>query len=168
MYALLTVILIGMAIWKGDWRHWQKYILTMFYVSTCNLLYNLLCKDHMLWKHSPKVLPISHTMVDVIFTFINLPALVLLYLSHYPYSKPKSKQALYIFKWVVGSLIVEYPFYKMHLLILNNGYAYWMEPIFYTIMYVMMRLHYSRPLLTYPISVVIIVFMLRYFNVSLK
>ena len=102
------------------------------------------------------------------YTFITLPAITLLFLSHYPFSNQKGKQVRYILKWVVGSLIVEFPFYKMKLLILNNGYAYWMEPIFYLIMYGMIRLHYSRPLLTYGLSFFVIVFLLRYFHISIK
>ncbi|MFP5114117.1 CBO0543 family protein [Bacillaceae bacterium C204] len=168
MHLLLTIILIIVVFWKGDWRHWQKYILTIYYVVTCNLLYNLLCKDHMLWKHNPDILPKSHTLVDLLYTFIVLPAMVLLFLSHYPFSNSKGKQVRYIVLWVVGSLIVEYPFYKMHRIILNNGYDYWMEPFFYTLMYSMIRLHYSRPFLTYGLSIVVIVFMLHYFNVSIK
>lgn len=168
MHVLLTVILITLAFWKGDWRHWQKYINTIQYVIICNLLYNVLCKDHLLWKQNPGLFPRSHTLVELMYTFINLPAITLLFLSHYPFSKPKGKQVSYILKWVVGSLIVEYPLYKMKFLILNNGYAYWMEPIFYLTMYSMIRLHYSRPFLTYGLSIFVIMFLLRYFHISIK
>ncbi|PFP30863.1 hypothetical protein COJ96_02555 [Bacillus sp. AFS073361] len=168
MHALLAVVLISMALWKGDWRHWQKYMTTIYYVSVCNLLYNVLCKDHMLWVHHPDLIPDSHTMVDLIYTFIILPAITLLFLSHYPFKKEIGKQVRYILFWVVGSLMVEFLFHKMNRIILQNGYRYWMEPFFYTVMYSMIRLHYSRPFLTYGISIVIIVFLLRYFHISIE
>ncbi|MEH7332996.1 CBO0543 family protein [Neobacillus drentensis] len=168
MHALLTFILLMFAIWKGDWRHWQKYIHTIFYVITCNLLYAVLCRDHLLWKYRPDILPKSHVLVELLYTFINLPSITLLYLSHFPFSKPQPKQSRYVLTWIIGAFLVEYPFVKWDRLLFINGYENWMEPIFYLFMFGMIRLHYSRPFLTYGISVVIIVFMVHYFHVPIK
>ncbi|MGG1678270.1 CBO0543 family protein [Neobacillus sp. NRS-1170] len=168
MHALLTFSLFIFAFWKGDWRHWQKYIHTIFYVITCNLLYAVLCRDHLLWKYRPDFLPKSHFMVELFYSFINLPSITLIFLSHFPFSKPLPKQAGYLLTWIIGALLVEYPFVKWGRLLLIHGYEYWMEPMFYLAMFGMIRLHYSRPFLTYGISIVIIVFMVNYFHVPIK
>lgn len=168
MHLLFTSVLTGIAFWKGDWRHWEKYHLTIFYVITCNLLYAVLCRDNLLWKYHPDFLPKSHVIVELFYTFINLPALTLLYLSHFPFAKPTAAQARYVLTWIIGSLIVEYFFVKWGRLLLLNGYEYWMEPIFYVFMFGMIRLHYSRPFLTYGISLIVIVFMVHYFHVPIK
>lgn len=168
MHVLLTLSLFSAAVWKGNWRHWEKYIHTIFYVIICNLLYNILCNNHLLWKYHPDLLPKSHTIVELLYSFINLPAVTLLFLTHYPFSKKYSKQMSYIIAWIIGSIVIEYPFYKLNRLLLLNGYKYWMEIIFYTLMYSMIRLHYTRPLWTYGFSLFIIVIMLWYFKVPIK
>ncbi|WP_430392876.1 CBO0543 family protein [Bacillus suaedaesalsae] len=164
----LTIALLCFAFWKGDWRNWQKYALTIAYVIICNFLYNLLCKDYLLWEHKPDILPKKHYIVELFYLFIILPAITLIYLTHYPFLKKKSHQLLYIMYWVIGSIIIEFPFVKFERLLLKHGYEYWMEIFFYSAMYLMIRLHFTRPLLTYGISVICVVFMVWFFNVPLK
>lgn len=168
MHLVLTIILFSFAYLKGNWRNLQLYGLTIAYVIICNLLYNVLCNDYLLWQHKADFLPKKHFIVDLFYTFINLPAVTLLYLTHYPFSKKITKQVRYIAFWVIGSMLVEYPFIKFERLLLKHGYEYWMDILFYFGMYSLIRLHFSRPLLTYGISVFCIVFMLWYFQVPLK
>lgn len=168
MHLILAFLLLGAAAWKGDWRNWRKYSLTMAYVIICNLLYNLLCWDHLLWEHKADFLPDKHVIVDMLYTFITLPAVTLLFLSHYPYQKPASKQFTYIVYWVAGSMLVEYPFVRLGRLHLDNGYKYWMDFIFYSVMYSFLRLHFTRPLLVYGLSVPWILFLLWIFEVPIK
>jgi hypothetical protein len=168
MHLVAAMCLLGFAIWQGDWRHWQKYALTIAYVIICNFLYNLLCQDYLLWEHKPDFLPDKHYLVELLYLFIILPALTLVYLTHYPFTKKKSKQIRYIVIWVIGSVIVEYPFVHFERLLLKHGYEFWMEFIFYPVMYIMIRLHFTRPLLTYLLSTICIIFMVWYFKVPLK
>jgi hypothetical protein len=168
MHLLLTAIIIGFTYFKGNWRQWKKYILTIQYVIICNLLYNFLCHDYMLWKYQPDVLNTSHTVIDLIYSFINLPAVTLMFLSNYPFATPKGRQVRYILLWVAGSLLIEYPFYQMERLQMLHGYKYWMEFFFYWMMYAMIRLHHTRLWLTYGLSVIIVIFMLQYFNVPIR
>lgn len=65
-------------------------------------------------------------------------------------------------------MAIEYVFYKFERLLLHNNYSYWMDFLFYAVMYSMIRLHYSRPILTYLLSTGIISFMLWYFQIPLK
>ncbi|WP_411675467.1 CBO0543 family protein [Bacillus sp. S3] len=114
MHVLLSVILVSAAVWKGDWRQWQSYIHTIFYVITCNLLYNLLCKDYMLWEYQTDFIGGTHTIVELFYTFITLPAITLLFLSHYPYLKSKGRQFIFLLMWVAGSVLIEYPLYQLN------------------------------------------------------
>jgi hypothetical protein len=168
MHLGLSILLIILAIWKGGWRNWQQYALTLAYVIICNLLYNVLCKDYLLWQYKADILPNKHFLVDLFYSFINLPAVTLLFLSHYPFSKKRTKQVRYIGLWVLGSFLIEYPFLKFERLQLQHGYQYWMDILFYTIMYSFIRLHFTRPLLTYGLSAIFIVFMIWHFQVPLK
>ncbi|MBM6618811.1 CBO0543 family protein [Bacillus suaedaesalsae] len=168
MHIIITLLLILLAFLKGNWRDWQKYSTTIMYVIICNLLYNVICQDYYLWRYEPDFLLHSHSLTDLLYSFFCLPAITLVYLTHYPNNTPFSKQFQYIVIWVIGSLIVEYPIYKFDRLLLLNGYEYWMEVIFYSLMYSMIRLHQSKPLLTYGLSVIIAVFMIWYFDVPIK
>ncbi|MFS0862351.1 CBO0543 family protein [Fredinandcohnia sp. 179-A 10B2 NHS] len=168
MHLVLSLCLFGFAYFMGDWRNWQKYILTIQYVIISNLLYNYFCHDYLLWHYKGDILPNKHSIVDLAYTFVNLPAITLLFLSHYPYLNTKLKQAKYILFWVIGSFLVEFPFVHFKRLILKNGYEYWMDIFFYIVMYVMIRLNHTRPIKSYLFSVVIILFMLWFFKVPIK
>lgn len=167
MHLTLIGIVAILAYWKSDWRNWQKYGLTIYYVTTCNLLYGVLCQNHLLWKYVPDLLPNSNVLVDIFYSFIVLPCVTLLYLSNYPFGEKVIKHLVYITAWVIGSFLIFYPFVQTGRLVLQNGYHYWMDFFFYIVMYGLIRLHYSRPILTYGISIIFIVFLMRYFHVSI-
>lgn len=168
MHFVLTVLLCSFAFKRADWHNWRKYALTIQYVILSNLLYNVLCHDHRLWEYEPDMLPKSHVLVDLIYTFINLPAITLLFLTFYPYAKEKIKQGRYIAYWIVSSMLIEYPFIFFGRLHLKNGYEYWMDFLFYIVMYSLIRLHFTRPLLTYGISLVFVVLLLLIFKIPLN
>lgn len=168
MHILLAAMILVIAYFKVDIKDIRKYGLTLYYIITCNLLYNILCHDHLLWKYKPDLLPETHLLIDLIYTFIILPTVALLYLSHFPFNKGKQKGFIYISKWVAVSLILEFVYLKMGRIELQNGYEYWMEFLFYPTMYGMLRLHPSRPLLTYILSFIIILFFILVFDVPIK
>lgn len=167
MHIVLTALLILFAAIQGNWREWGKYHLTIFYVIICNLLYNHLARKKMLWEYSPDFYPRSHIIVDILYSFINLPAITLLFLTFYPFTASRFRKVRFIALWAGVSLLVEYPFYKFGRLILQNGYEYWMDGLFYIVMYSMIRLHFSRPFLTYILSAIVATFMLWLFKVPL-
>ncbi|MHC0038509.1 CBO0543 family protein [Pseudoneobacillus sp. C159] len=168
MHLVLTISLLCCVYWKGDWRNWQKYALTIAYVMICNFLYNLLCQDYLLWEHNPDFLPKKHYIVELFYSFIILPSVTLLFLTNYPFLKKRTHQIRYIAYWVIGSVVIEIPFVLFDRLFLKHGYKFWMEPLFYSTMYYMIRLHFTRPLLTYALSALCVVFMVWYFKVPLK
>ncbi|MCM3601897.1 hypothetical protein M3175_14245 [Robertmurraya korlensis] len=168
MHLLLITLVFLLAYRFGNWREWLKYNHTIFYVITCNLLYNFFCHDKMLWEYQPDYFLMSHTIIDLLYTFITLPAITLLYLSFYPFNKSLFRQIRFIGQWVLSSMAIEYVFYKFDRLLLHNNYSYWMDFLFYPVMYSMIRLHYTRPILTYVLSMGIISFMLWYFQIPLK
>ncbi|WP_142386524.1 CBO0543 family protein [Bacillus sp. Marseille-P3661] len=168
MHISLAVLLSLVSYFLGDWKNIRTYGLTIMYVIICDLLYNFLCQHKLLWVYKPDILPNYHIFVDLTHSFINLPLLTLLYLSRYPYADRISKQSIYIAKWVVGSFLVELIFLHFHRIELQYEYKTWMEIPFYSVMYVMLRLHHTRPALTYLLSIVIIVFLMIMFEIPIK
>lgn len=166
MHVLLAASLLAAVLLKADWRNWHEYHTTMLYIGLCNLLYNLLCQDYLLWKYKPDFL-LNHRLTDVLYTIIILPSIVLLYLSNYP-KNDKKKAGFHIVKWVIASILIESVYIASHHLELQHGYKLWMEFLFYPCMYIVLKIHHSRPLPAYALSVAIILFMVHYFDVPLK
>lgn len=168
MHLLLSIILISVCFFQKAWQKIHHYHLTIMYVIICDLLYNLLCRDKFLWKYKPDIFQDYPIVVDLLHSFINLPAITLLYLSNYPINRSFSKQGKYILQWIVGSLLIESLFLCFNRIELINGYKAWMEILFYTVMYLMLRLHHNRPLISYFLSTVVIIFLLLVFKIPLK
>ncbi|MGD6801268.1 CBO0543 family protein [Rossellomorea aquimaris] len=168
MHIVLTFTLLLFAFLKGNWREWEKYHLTIFYVIICNLLYNHIAQKKLLWEYYPDFYPKSHILVDILYSFINLPAITLLFLTFYPFTASLLVKVRFIAIWSGASFIIEYPFYKFERLLLQNGYEYWMDILFYIVMYSMIRLHFSRPFLTYLLSAIITIMMIWLFDIPLS
>lgn len=168
MHILIASILGVTAYFKGNWKEWSKYIHTIFYVVNLNLLYEVLCRDKLLWIYTPSFFPKSQIITTLIYSFIVLPCITLIFLSNYPFEEKTKNQTLYILKWILGSFIIESIFIYFDNIDLKNGYKSWMEPLFYLAMYSMIRLHFSRPFLTYSLSFVIIIFLLNVFHIPIK
>lgn len=165
---LLLAVIVGIAVFfKADWRNWRVFHPTLFYISYCNLLYDIICKKHYLWKYHPDFL-LNHIITDIVYSIWILPCTVLLYISNYPNQESFKKKLIYILKWIILSLAVELVFLKMGRLLLLNGYKFWMEPFFYFLMYTMVRLHHSRPIMTYGFSAIIIMFFIWVFHVPIS
>jgi len=165
MHVGLAIITLLITYWKGDWRNLPKYGLTIYYMIACNLLYNLFCSDYLLWEYKPDVLFTSRIVLELIYTFITLPSVTLLYLTHFPYRKKLSKQMLYMLLWIIVTYVVFLPFINAGALVFHHGYEQWMDLFFYIAMYSMLRLHHTRPFYTYCFSILIIIFLLWRFNV---
>jgi hypothetical protein len=168
MHISLAFILILVSYRSGYWENIRTYGLTIMYIIICDLLYNFLCQHKLLWVYKPDLLPNYPIFVDLTHSFLNLPLLTLIYLSRYPYESSFSKQSVYISKWVIGSFLVELIFLHFHRIELRYEYKTWMEIPFYTTMYSMLRLHHTRPALTYIFSIVIIVFLMIIFEIPIK
>lgn len=167
MHLLLSIILISICFFRKDWKKIHHYHLTILYVIICDLLYNLLCADKLLWKYNPDFFHDCPVLVDILHSFINLPSITLLFLANYPNKRGYFRQIKYILQWIAGSLVIESLFLYFNRIELINGYKAWMEILFYTVMYVMLRLHHLRPLVSYLLSAVIIIFLLLFFKIPL-
>jgi predicted ferric reductase len=78
--AILTIFFV----WKKKvYKNWEKYHPTMLYFSVGNLTYNLLCAKYLLWKVEGSEL-FTHTLLELLYTFITFPGTALLFLGNYP------------------------------------------------------------------------------------
>jgi hypothetical protein len=72
MIVLTNAALLLIAVTSGSLKFWEKYYKTALYVSLCNLLYNYLCRDYLIWSFHPDML-LNHKTTDLLNTFVLLP-----------------------------------------------------------------------------------------------
>jgi hypothetical protein len=164
MNITLSLILAVCAGYSKAWKNWREFHPTMLYTSVLVLLYNFICKDHLLWKHQSIPLK-THFAGELFHAFAILPAIALLYLAYYP---EKGRRLRYIVLWSLLSFAGEFPFVATGMIVFENGYQYWMELLFYPLMYIMIRLHYKQPLISYVLSALIIALLVWLFKVPVQ
>lgn len=162
MNLILAVIVIVVAMVKGDWRNWEKYYPTMLYTSLASFLYEFISHSHYhLWE----------IRKDSIFNLMNVhfihnllinPLTALIYLSNFP-SIP-IKKIPYIMKWILVFLVIEWVGTQFEMLSYHNGWHLGWSALFVIIMFLMMRLHHVHKLWALILSVLCALFYLFCFN----
>ncbi len=159
----LIFLLIG---WRfGDWRNLEKYYPTILYFIIGDLLYNLLTYNDPMWKYNKDWIFSNHTLSNLWIMITVYPVTVIIYLFHFP--KKKINQIFYILFWVI--LYVLWELVNIHVFGLidhYNGWNIWWSFLFDIIIFVMLLIHHKRPLLAWGLSIIIIIFFLKLFDVN--
>ncbi|RBW68591.1 CBO0543 family protein [Bacillus taeanensis] len=166
MYLLFVVIvyLIFAKIFV-DWKRWEEYYPTIQYYIIFNLLYNFLFYNHTLWAYKAVTVNwLNHTLIDITFSFIIVPVAFMIYLRYFP----KRRGWLYMGVWVAYFSFLEFLFVKKGLFIFDNGWNIWWSTLFNVISFIMIRLHYKKPLIALAASVPVIIILLLVFHPSLS
>ncbi len=160
------VLLSIFATWKqGNWKNWSQYHATILYLISMNLLYFFLCRNQLLWRIVPDM-GISYVVTELLYLFVIFPATVILYLSNYPTTT--FGKVLRMLKWVgiyIGFEALGNAFGKIEYF---RGWNLFYSFLFLCIMFPMLRLHYVKPLLSYLISIIIIIILLFSLNIPLS
>ncbi len=163
MFRIILVMIIIPACYKwGNWRNWKEYYPTMLYYIIGDLSYNVLFHDKMLWEFRKMI---SHTFSDYFDAFFIAPFAIIIFLTHFPVKL--SKTLLYTFFWACLFTLVEFLSYVLGYIIYANGWnIFWSFGIYY-FLFLLLRVHYHKPLLTWPISLGLAVATLVIFKVPL-
>ncbi|WP_425467140.1 CBO0543 family protein [Pseudalkalibacillus caeni] len=156
------------AAWKwGDWKHWRKYYPTILFFILGDLLYQFLLHDHSMWKFEPvgvdKELPINHTTIVLSVIFIKYPATILIFLGRFP--EGRFKQIIHIATWIAIYVINEYLTLKLNGMTYHNGWNFASSLFFTIVMFLILRIHHTRPLLAWIFSGIFILFLWKVFHV---
>lgn len=158
---IIIIIFVSLAYFFGDWKRWKSYHTTMLYVALMNLTYEFLAYNHPLWEYRPGRIP-NHTFTTLLTIFVVLPAITLIYLSHYP--EKLIWKLLYVTCWVLGSTLIEYSL-SNRFIEYSNGWGIEWSFVLYCLMYFMLRLHNKRPISAYLLSFIFVIFFLSYFKI---
>lgn len=160
-----------LAAWQwGDWRRWQRYYPTLLFVMVANLTAGYLTYQHPLWDFNPDAFTTSETMVEVLNTFVLLPATTLIYLSNYPAAGPV-RQARYILAWVLLFAAIETADTLAGGITYFNGWSLAHSILFDCVMFPIIRLHHLRPPLAWLASLALafyILFAFGFFTAEMK
>ncbi|OLS36886.1 CBO0543 family protein [Bacillus sp. MRMR6] len=168
MYLLLVVIVyIIFAKIFVDWKRFKEFYPTIQFFIIGNLLYNFIFYNHTLWAYKAVTVNwLNHTLIDITFSFIILPVVIMIFLQYFP--KTPKKKIIYLGVWIAYFSFLEYIFYKRGLFIYENGWGLGMSIVFNTIMFVLLRLHSRKPMFTLAVSLPIIIILLFFFHPSLS
>ncbi|WP_102346614.1 CBO0543 family protein [Bacillus sp. Marseille-P3661] len=164
MHLLLSIIMI-VIVWKaGNWRNWQKYHTVMLYFALGNLLYNFLTANHFLWRLDADFIS-THTLTEMLYTFIVFPATALLFIGNYPEDKGIGRVFLH-YVWYIGWYAgIEWIFVKTGHIEYQYGWSYSWSVFFDCFMFPMLRLFYKKPLIAYMVTLLIVVFFIWWFEI---
>ncbi|MET3683230.1 hypothetical protein ABID56_001321 [Alkalibacillus flavidus] len=164
MHILFSLLLLALNIQKKTWRNFTNYYPALIYVCVFNVLYYILCRDFLMWELKDKTL--SKSVVRALHILVIVPLLILLYLSNLPVSL--SKQIVYINKWIIISIFVEFIGQKLKMISFHNGWNLYWSILIYIKMYTYSILMINRPLLTWVISTASTISFLIMFKVPVK
>jgi hypothetical protein len=162
---IFTVFLFSAWRW-GDWKNWTRYYSTILFVILVSILETLITHNHFLWKfHPDPFMPFlyNHFLISIAMAFVVFSSTVLIYLGNYPKNK---KQFAYVLMWVLIYSVVEVITSNFGLLSYHNGWSIFWSVVINIIMFPLIRLHYTRPLLTWFITFGVFAFFWVKFDLS--
>jgi len=154
-YALLCFL-------YGAWKNWKEYYPTFLYVLVGDLAYNFIFYDKALWEYNKLV---SHTFSDFLIAAVAFPCAIILFLTHYP--SKMWKQAVYILFWTAINTAVEYASYRLGFIVYSNNWNIVWSLVLYCIAFILIRVHYLKPLAVWPISFALAYITMLIFGVPL-
>ncbi|WP_053365224.1 CBO0543 family protein [Bacillus sp. FJAT-27245] len=153
----------------GDLKNWKKYYSTILFFALGDLLYLYLLSDrYPMWRYTPqgidleKGLTSAHISLSIIL--VKYPATILIYLSKFPKKKGVT-QLFYIMCWVLLYSLNELSDIKLNLIKYYNGWNFYWSIFFNAVMFSMLKVHYSRPILAWLLSILFIVLLWNVFDV---
>jgi hypothetical protein len=165
MIAILYSVLWIVAAFKFADRNWLRYYPTLLFAALGNALYELICYKYQLWQMEPNGLPFAMIPI-LLLTIIGMPLSAWIYLSKYPFEKGVVLEAIYIGIFSGLFLILEYLSIKGGAITYHNGWNLKWSLLFVIVMFLVLRIHYKRPLFALVISVIFIAILCSVFNVT--
>lgn len=163
MHVVTAIFILIVTYYTGDWRNWKKYHITILFFAFGNVLYNFLTANYFLWRFNADFIS-NHTLTEVLYTLVIFPATAILYLGRFPTHNIKAK-IIHVITWVTMYTGWEAMFMITDRIHYQYGWTLAWSAAFNSIMFPLLRLHQSRPLLTYVLSAFVAIFVLWWFKV---
>ncbi len=157
---ILIAVVSSLTCYKwGAWRKWREFYPTILFLIIGDMAYNFVFHDHSLWCYAGFV---NHTVANLIAMFFVFPPIVIMFLTHWP--QKWTRKTLYVLVWSIGFTLLEYLSLTFNLFTHHNGWNIFWSFVLYVFGFSLVRLHYKRPLLTWPICAVLAVATMIFFK----
>jgi hypothetical protein len=166
MYLILVVVIVYLIIgyFYVNWKRWREFYPTVQFYIICNLLYNFIFFNHTLWAYKPKSPWLNHTIIDLTFSFMIMPIVIMMYLQYFPANT--KRRVVYLSAWVAFFTIIEFIFQKKEFFIYDNDWGVYNSVYFNIIMFSILIIHYKRPIVSILIAIPIVVILLFFHHPS--
>ncbi|WP_223820895.1 CBO0543 family protein [Bacillus sp. S3] len=162
---VLSVSWIIAAIKFGD-RDWKKYYPSMLFAALGNAIYEVLCYKYQLWQMEPNGLGYS-IIPMLLLILVGMPLSTWVFLSKYPYHSGIYNKVIYVLIFVLLFIVLEFVSVKLGAITYHHGWNLGWSLVFVIIMFLVIRLHYSWPLLALIISLPFTLILCIIFEVTL-
>lgn len=167
--ALYAIFWITILLKWGDWRNWKRYYSTFLFFVLGDFIYLYLLSDYYpMWTYVPspgdRELGITSTHISFSVMAIKYPATCLAYLYNFPEHGLLMKVVYYI-GWVSLYFVNELVDLHFHLIKYYNGWNIWWSVLFNSVMFLILKIHFHRPVIAWAASVLFILLLWNLFDV---
>jgi hypothetical protein len=153
--------------WKwGNWKNWKEYYPTILFFFVSNLVYCVLIAPKPLWNYGPWLG--QYPFFDITVMLSLYPSTTILFFTFYPFAAQLGKQALYILLWTAIYTAMELLASVTGGFSYSNGWNIYYSVLFNLLMFPLLRLHYKKPLLAWPLSMVLSSTLVFWFQIPLS
>ena len=163
----LAVVSIIICYKLGDWRNWREYYSTILFFILSNAVCILLTYNHSLWLYNSEIL--NHTFSDLFICITIYPSVVMLFIPRFPKKIMRiiTHISFYVLIFTIAELIgIKFGYFNHY-----NGWNIWFTIIFNYILFLILYLHYRKPLYAWIIALMsphILFFLLKISYISIK
>ncbi|MEH7014505.1 CBO0543 family protein [Neobacillus niacini] len=150
----------------GD-RDWRKYYPSMLFAALGNALYEVLCYKYQLWTMEPNGVVYS-IIPMLLLILVGMPLSTWVFLSKYPYKLSIYKKGTYISFFIFVFIVLEYVSVRLGAISYQNGWNLGWSFLFVIVMFIVIRVHFSRPILALIISIPFSLILCMIFEVTLE
>ncbi|MGD7021338.1 CBO0543 family protein [Rossellomorea vietnamensis] len=166
---LLLYILAGIKF--GEWSEFEKYYPTLLYLIIGDLLAQFLLFNHSLWMFHPmdavgRFFNLNHTYIALLKMAIQYTVTIAIFIGRLP--EGLYSQFLRVLLWTAIYGANEFVTNHFGGLTYHRGWNYGWDIAFNLMMFIMLIIHYKRPLTAWVLTVPIIMTLWMIFDIPLS
>ncbi|PFO09639.1 hypothetical protein COJ85_01430 [Bacillus sp. AFS076308] len=163
--------IIGVSTWIlaairwGDWKNWPKYYSTILYFLLGDALYYYVSYTHRLWSLEP-TWPLKNEVICIAGEFIVFACTILIFMGKYPSHLFISIRwtAIWVMIYTANEAILLWTgTFSYH-----HGWTIFHSFLFNILLFILLRLHYKKPLWTMLFSIPITTILILINEIPLK
>lgn len=166
MVILIFTLLFAAAVFlTRSYRFFDEYYSTALFVSSMSLLFQILCRGHLLWGFRDWGF-FTDKLSNLVQFVVLFPATTVLFLSHMPHKKFHA--ALYYLGFVAVYVVMEAALNLRHEIIYRYNWNFFWSVFIDFVLFAAAWIHSRRWKLTWPLATGVIVFLMIWFRVPLE